>query len=207
MALHAIGSIYTCLCCWVVLQQYFNRTWMQEALLSMQEMPAACSLILLMTAVASAKFLRPTVMDYWNVVASGSLQEIFEEGYWWSVVTPVLVHSDLRHFLYNMFFFFAYSRLLESVLGSLQLVALFFGSHVVGFLFRLLINRIQKPDMYYFLGGCGCSRCLCFLTVRVASRPRSRSFTAPPTFSRSSCSACIPTAPSPPSAALLCAWF
>ena len=124
----------------------------------MQEMPAACSLILLMTAVASAKFLRPTVMDYWNVVASGSLQEIFEEGYWWSVVTPVLVHADLRHFLHNMLFFFAYARLLESVLGSFQLVALFFGSHIVGILCRLLINRIRTPDTYYYVGGCGCSR-------------------------------------------------
>ena len=178
---------------------------MREAHLSLQEMPAACSLIVVMAAVASAKFLRPTVMDYWNVVASGSLHEIIEEGYWWSVVTPVLVHGDLRHFFYNMFFFFSYARLLESVVGSFQLVAIFFGSHIVGFLFRLLINRFRTPDMYYFVGGCGCSRCLCFLTVRAASRPPSPSFTAPPTFSRSSCSPCIPTASSPPSAAHPCA--
>ncbi len=122
------------------------------------EMPAAWALILLMAEVAIVKFLCPVALDYWNVVGSGSLQEIREEGYWWSVFTPVMVHADLRHFLYNALFLLSYARILESVVGSVPFVFLFFGSHVVGFFLKMLINRLRDPEMYYFLGGCGCSR-------------------------------------------------
>jgi membrane associated rhomboid family serine protease len=122
------------------------------------ELPATGSLLLLMAAVALAKFLRPAALQSWSIVASGSLQEIQEDGYWWSVVTPVMVHSDLRHFLYNAFFLCSYARPLERTLGPAPLVALFFASHIAGFLLNLLIKRIQEPEMYRFIGGCGCSR-------------------------------------------------
>jgi membrane associated rhomboid family serine protease len=122
------------------------------------EPPAACALILLMAGVALAKFLRPSALQHWNVVASGSLQEIQEEGHWWSIVTPLVVHTDIRHFLYNAFFLYSYARPLERELGSASLLALFVGSHIVGFILKSMINRIQEPDMYRFIGGCGCSR-------------------------------------------------
>ena len=121
------------------------------------ELPATCGLLLLMAAIASAKFLRPAALDHWNMVAGGSLQEM-RDGYWWSIVTPVLCHSDLGHFLYNSLFFYAYALPLERELGPAPLVALFFGSHVAGVLLKLLVNRIRYPEEYSFIGGMGCSR-------------------------------------------------
>ena len=90
-------------------------------------------------------------------MAGGSLQEV-RDGYWWSIVTPVLCHSDLGHFLYNSLFFYAYALPLERELGPAPLVALFFGSHVAGVLLKLLVNRIRYPEEYSFIGGMGCSR-------------------------------------------------
>jgi membrane associated rhomboid family serine protease len=122
------------------------------------EAPAACTLILLMAGVTLAKFLRPTALQYWKIVGSGSWHDITEEGWWWSIATPVIVHSNISHFLSNAIWFFSYARLLESVVGSVPLVALFFGSHIVGCALRILINRIEDPEMYRFEGACGSSR-------------------------------------------------
>ena len=123
------------------------------------DVSATCGLLLLMATVALAKLLRPAALDHWNIVAGGSLLEI-RDGYWWSIVTPVLCHSDLGHFLYNTLFLFGYSSVLERALGPLPLLALFFGSHITGVLFKSLINRIRYPQQFLFIGGMGCSRCV-----------------------------------------------
>jgi membrane associated rhomboid family serine protease len=127
--------------------------WLDAA----QQLPATIGLLLLMAALALAKFLRPAALEHWNMVAGGSLQEM-RDGYWWSIVTPVLFHSDLGHFLYNSLFFYAYARPLERELRPAPLLALFFGSHVAGVLLKLLVNRIRYPEEYPFIGGMGCSR-------------------------------------------------
>jgi membrane associated rhomboid family serine protease len=123
----------------------------------LQDFPAVCGMLLLLASVALAKCLRPKALDHWNTVSGGSLYEI-RDGGWWQLVTPAIVHADPRHFLYNALFFFAYGCVLESVVGSWPVVALFFGSHIVGFFLKLLINRIRDPEMYMFTGGLGSSR-------------------------------------------------
>lgn len=123
-----------------------------------------------MAAVTLAKFLHPAAFDDWNALSDGSLQEIYN-GRWWNVVTPAIIHADLRHFLYNALFFFAYGCLLERVVGSWSVVALFFFSHVAGFFLKLLINRIRYPEEYFFIGGTGCSRCTHFGAVKMFCIP------------------------------------
>jgi membrane associated rhomboid family serine protease len=86
------------------------------------------------------------------------LQEIQEEGHCWSIVTPVIVHTDISYFLHNAFFLYSYARPLERELGAAPLLALFVGSHIIGFILKSMINLIQEPGMYHFIGGCGCSR-------------------------------------------------
>jgi len=124
--------------------------------LSLHEQPAACCLLLLMAAVALAKTLRPLAFDSWNTFAGGSLQEILD-GAWWQVITPAVTHFDLRHFLYNAFFFLSYACPLERLVGSPLLILLFFCSHVLGFLLKTALNRVRQPDVYMFIGGIGCS--------------------------------------------------
>ena len=153
----------------------------------LRDPPAVSGLLLLMAAVALAKALRPCAFDCWNTVSDGSLQGICD-GHWWNVITPAFVHSDIRHFLYNAFFLCAYGCLLERVVGSLSVVALFLCGHVAGFLFKLLINRVRHPESYVFVGGMGCSRCAS-RTALASTSPLSADscFTAPPTFSRFTC--------------------
>jgi membrane associated rhomboid family serine protease len=134
------------------------------------QLPATSGLLLLMATVAFAKFRRPAALDHWNKVAGGSLQEV-RDGYWWSIVTPVLCHSDLGHFLYNSLFFYAYALPLERELGPAPLVALFFGSHVAAVLLKLLVNRIRHPEEYPFIGGMGCSRWPACACKTLASTP------------------------------------
>jgi membrane associated rhomboid family serine protease len=101
------------------------------------QLPATCGLLLLMAAilhdaiglVPSSRGAGP--LEHHVMVAGDSLQEM-RDGYWWYIVTPVLCHSDLGHFLYNSLFFYAYALPLERELGPAPLVALFFGSHVAG---------------------------------------------------------------------------
>jgi membrane associated rhomboid family serine protease len=124
----------------------------------LQDFPAVSGLLLLMAAVAVAKSLRPLAFDGWNSVADGSWLEVCN-GRWWNVITPAFVHADLRHLLYNAFFFFAYGCLLERVVGSWSVVCLFVCGHVAGFLLKLLMNRMRHAEEYRFIGGMGCSRC------------------------------------------------
>lgn len=139
-----------------------------------QDFPAVCSLLLLLASVALAKGLRPKALDHWNTVSGGSLCEI-RDGCWWQLFTPAIVHADARHFLYNALFFFAYGCVLESVVGSWPVVALFFGSHIVGFFLKLLINRIRDPEMYMFIGGLGSSSATYFFAFFLLAACPSRS--------------------------------
>ena len=139
---------------------------------SLLELPAACSLLLLLAAVALAKFLRPLAFHSWNTVSGGSLQEICD-GAWWAVVTPAVVHADVPHFLYNAFFFAAYACPLERLVGSWPLVCMFFSSHAFGFLFKTLLNQLLMPETYMFISGLGCSSSTYFFAffILLAAHP------------------------------------
>ncbi|MCB0278350.1 MAG: rhomboid family intramembrane serine protease [Calditrichaeota bacterium] len=70
-----------------------------------------------------------------------------------SIVTSVLIHSDWRHFFFNMIGFYFFGPFLEYEIGPLKLILLYFGSAIVGSLAIVSLHR--NNSRYRALGASG----------------------------------------------------
>ena len=53
-------------------------------------------------------------------------------GQWWRLVTPVFLHADFHHILFNMFALLVWGRNLEALLGRARFTAVYFLSGILG---------------------------------------------------------------------------
>lgn len=62
------------------------------------------------------------------------------EGQWWRFVTPMFIHLDLMHLLFNMSALLVLSRTLEGIFGTGKLLSIYFVSGVAGVILSFAFN-------------------------------------------------------------------
>jgi len=72
---------------------------------------------------------------------------------WHTMVTSGFIHGDLMHLLFNMMTFYFFAFALESIVGWLSFIIIYFGSMVIADIPSILKNK-DNPD-YYALGASG----------------------------------------------------
>ena len=70
-----------------------------------------------------------------------------------SIITSVLIHSDWRHFAFNMIGFYFFGPFLERELGQLNILLLYFFSAILGSLAIVMIHK--NNARYRALGASG----------------------------------------------------
>ncbi|MED1919911.1 rhomboid family intramembrane serine protease, partial [Bacillus thuringiensis] len=75
--------------------------------------------------------------------------EYIAKGEWWRVITSLLVHVDLQHFLSNSIFLFALGSSIEKQLGHFSFFILFFLSGISG----NISSYIIMPPEYIHAGA------------------------------------------------------
>lgn len=69
--------------------------------------------------------------------------EYIAKGEWWRVITSLLVHVDLQHFLSNSIFLFALGSSIEKQLGHFSFFILFFSLEFLEIFLLILLCRLN----------------------------------------------------------------
>lgn len=79
--------------------------------------------------------------------------EAMKNGKWFTIITSGFVHGDLTHLLFNMFTFYFFAFRLESVIGGINFLIIYFGSMVLADIGSLIKHK-DNPE-YRSLGASG----------------------------------------------------
>lgn len=89
-----------------------------------------------------------------------SYYEVFVRRQYWRIITGAFVHLDLTHIVFNMASLLNVGSFVESVYGTLEMLAIYFGSMIIGRIMAMLIRHASHDD--YSL-SCGASGAICGL--------------------------------------------
>lgn len=73
------------------------------------------------------------------------------EGEWWRLISPIIVHANFTHLLFNSFSLVLFGPALEKALGKLSFILVYFLSGIGANLATLLIH----PPNYVHIGASG----------------------------------------------------
>lgn len=72
-------------------------------------------------------------------------------GEWWRLVTPMFLHANIMHLLFNMFSLFVFGPELEKIAGKMRFITLYFVSGIVANIATFLLMDMS----YIHLGASG----------------------------------------------------
>jgi len=78
---------------------------------------------------------------------------LVRERRWYTLITSGMIHGDLSHLLFNMLTFYFFAFRLETIVGSLDFVVIYFGSMVLADVSTIMKNK-NNPH-YRSLGASG----------------------------------------------------
>ncbi|MBB6451266.1 membrane associated rhomboid family serine protease [Geomicrobium halophilum] len=73
------------------------------------------------------------------------------EGDWWRLITPILLHADISHVLFNSFALFLFGPALEQMLGKSKFITFYFLTGVIANIATFILN---DPE-YRHVGASG----------------------------------------------------
>ncbi|CAM3111522.1 rhomboid family intramembrane serine protease [Sporolactobacillus spathodeae] len=68
---------------------------------------------------------------YAFIVIFGRTRAALDNGWWWQVITPVFLHTDFAHILFNAFSIFIFAPALEALLGKLRFSVIYLSVGVI----------------------------------------------------------------------------
>ena len=88
------------------------------------------------------------VSDYW-VSLGGFVPSLIENpSQWYRILTSMFLHADLFHIFFNMYFLYVFGRAVETALGSLRFLILYFVSGIMASVFHTAFSFIGGPAAY-----------------------------------------------------------
>lgn len=94
----------------------------------------------------------------WAEFLPAEREQVFHQGQWWRVFTAALIHSDLGHYLNNLYMFVVFGFFCFSYFGLIQMSALsFLGAGLVNLVaistYPREVNLLGASGWVYLLGG------------------------------------------------------
>ncbi|MFT8872199.1 MAG: rhomboid family intramembrane serine protease [Sporolactobacillus sp.] len=65
---------------------------------------------------------------------------MLDNGWWWQLITPIFLHTDFVHVLFNTFTLFIFAPALESMLGKVRFSIAFLGTGLISNALSILIE-------------------------------------------------------------------
>ncbi|MFT8363368.1 MAG: rhomboid family intramembrane serine protease [Sporolactobacillus sp.] len=77
---------------------------------------------------------------YSFILFFGRTHAAIADGWWWQLITPVFLHSDFAHILFNAFSIFIFAPALESLLGKFRFAFIYMAVGVISNLLALFLE-------------------------------------------------------------------
>jgi membrane associated rhomboid family serine protease len=117
---------------------------------SFSETPASIVILIITVAISLYSLFKNHVLLRKLMLHPYSL---VHDGKWYQILTSGFVHADMPHLMFNMLSFYFFAFKLESLLGVLPFLLIYFSSMVLADLSTIFKNR-DNPG-YYSLGASG----------------------------------------------------
>ncbi|GAJ99546.1 LOW QUALITY PROTEIN: rhomboid family protein [Geomicrobium sp. JCM 19055] len=88
---------------------------------------------------------------FWIQHLGVGLNLAIAEGQWWRLITPIFLHADLMHMLFNSFALFLFGPPLEKMIGRTRFISFYLGTAVIA----NIVTFILQPLYYSHVGASG----------------------------------------------------